>query len=107
LAVEGIGWLAVVLTQVFYIPNTVRILRTRDVRGYSFFGWSLLTGGLACYFIYFSFAGDPIGIVANICGAFGAGLTTFCIWFWRDHAAGRRETEPMAPIDGTGPVYSL
>lgn len=38
MTLDVIGWIAVVLTQVFYIPNTVRILRTRDVRGYSLIG---------------------------------------------------------------------
>lgn len=83
---ELAGWVAVVLTQVFYIPNTVRILRTREVGGYSLFGWGLLTTGLACYLIYFASRGDLIGIVANICGIAGAGLTTFCIWRWRKPA---------------------
>jgi lipid-A-disaccharide synthase-like uncharacterized protein len=88
LVVQIIGWLAVVLTQVFYIPNTVRIVRTRDVRGYSLFGWGLLVAGLACYLVYFASRGDPVGIVANAFGVSGAGLTTFCIWRWRPRAAG-------------------
>ena len=81
---EAIGWLAVVLTQVFYIPNTVRILRTRDVQGYSLLAWLLLFTGLACYLVYFAWRGDVVGIVANASGVVGAGLTTFCIWLWKD-----------------------
>jgi uncharacterized protein with PQ loop repeat len=81
-----IGWIAVVLTQVFYIPNTLKILRTRDVQGYSLVGWSLLTTGLACYLVYFIAQSDVVGIVANCCGIAGAGLTTFCIWLWRPRA---------------------
>jgi hypothetical protein len=86
LTINAVGWLAVVLTQVFYIPNTVRILRTHDVEGYSLFGWALLFAGLACYLVYFSAEGDVVGIVANVCGVTGAGLTTFCIWHWRRRA---------------------
>lgn len=82
--IDSVGWLAVVLTQVFYVPNTLRILRTRDVQGYSLFGWALLTCGLACYLIYFIAQADPVGIVANLCGVAGAGLTTYCVWRWRD-----------------------
>jgi uncharacterized protein with PQ loop repeat len=88
--VEVVGWVAVVLTQVFYIPNTVRILRTRDVRGYSLLAWFLLSSGLACYLVYFAWRGDPVGIVANAFGVFGAGMTTTCVWLWRD-PPGRRE----------------
>ena len=84
--VDAVGWIAVVLTQVFYVPNTIRIVRTRDVRGYSLFGWSLLFLGLGCYLVYFAARGDPVGIVANACGVTGAGATTFCIWRWRDRA---------------------
>lgn len=80
---DTVGWVAVVLTQVFYIPNTMRILRTKNVEGYSLAGWALLTSGLACYLFYFSVQGDLVGIVANICGVFGAGLTTACILLWR------------------------
>ncbi len=80
---ETVGWVAVVLTQVFYIPNTLKILKTRNVAGYSLAGWALLTSGLACYLFYFAVKGDVVGIVANICGVFGAGLTTTCILLWR------------------------
>ncbi|MBE7520174.1 MAG: hypothetical protein HS107_13130 [Thermoflexaceae bacterium] len=83
MTLDAIGWIAVVLTQVFYIPNTVRILRTRDVRGYSLFGWLLLFLGLVCFLVYFTAHGDPVGIVANVCGVTGSGSTAFCIWLWR------------------------
>lgn len=84
MAYEAIGWLAVALTQVFYIPNTLRILRTRDVEGYSLVGWLLLFLGLGCYLVYFASQGDIVGIVANLCGMLGSGVTTFCIWRWRE-----------------------
>lgn len=84
MAVEAVGWVAVVLTQVFYVPNTVRIIRTRDVQGYSLVGWLLLVIGLSCYLVYFASKGDVVGVVANVCGIAGAGLTTFCIWRWRE-----------------------
>ena len=86
MTVDAVGWMAVVLTQVFYIPNTVRIVRTRDVRGYSLVGWGLLSAGLACYLVYFAVRGDPVGTVANACGVIGAGTTTFCIWRWRERS---------------------
>jgi lipid-A-disaccharide synthase-like uncharacterized protein len=82
-AFDAVGWIAVVLTQVFYVPNTLRILRTRDVEGYSLFAWLLLCAGLGCYLVYFASRGDPVGIVANLTGALGSGLTAFCVWRWR------------------------
>ncbi len=82
--IDSIGWLAVVLSQVFYVPNTIRILRTRDVRGYSLAAWLMLSAGLACYLVYFIAHGDPVGIVANIFGVSGASLTTACVWRWRN-----------------------
>lgn len=88
----AIGWIAVVLTQVFYVPNTLRILRTRNVQGYSLAGWSMLTAGLGCYLVYFASRGDVVGVAANCCGVAGAGLTTLCIWLWREReGAGRAE----------------
>lgn len=88
MTVDVIGWVAVVLTQVFYIPNTLKILRTRDVQGYSLAGWGMLFAGLGCYLIYFASRGDVVGVVANVCGMAGSGLTTVCIWRWRDRSGG-------------------
>lgn len=87
MAIDLVGWAAVALTQVFYVPNTVRIIRTRDVRGYSLFAWSLLFAGLTCFLIYFVAQRDPVGIVANLCGVSGAGFTTFFVWLWRPRGA--------------------
>ena len=83
---ELIGWLAVVLTQVFYIPNTIKILRTHDVQGYSVTAWAMLFVGLGCYLVYFASRGDVVGIAANVCGMAGSGLTLGCIWIWRDRS---------------------
>ena len=84
MTVDAIGWLAVVLTQVFYVPNILRIVRTRDVQGYSLTGWTLLAAGLGCYLVYFASQRDPVGVVANSFGVTGAILTIGCVWRWRD-----------------------
>ena len=83
MGIETVGWAAVLLTQVFYVPNILRIIRTRDVQGYSLPGWLLLFTGLCCFLVYFSVKGDVVGIGANICGVAGSGLTVVCIWRWR------------------------
>ena len=81
---EVVGWVAVVLTQVFYVPATLWVRRMRNVAGYSLTAWLMLTLGLGCYLFYFAAKGDVVGIVANACGVFGSGLTTACILFWRN-----------------------
>jgi uncharacterized protein with PQ loop repeat len=93
-SIELVGWAALVMTQVFWIPNISRIVRTRDVEGYSLFAWMIMVGGLAGWLVYFTAKGDVVGIVANISGVTGGLITTFCIWYW-----GReRGEQPHSPV---------
>ncbi len=85
--IEVIGWAAVVLTQVFWIPNMARILRTRDVDGHSLTAWVVMVAGLGCWLTYFTVKGDTVGMVANVSGVTGAAVTTFCVWKWRRRGA--------------------
>ncbi|MCL4241505.1 MAG: hypothetical protein KJ048_09145 [Dehalococcoidia bacterium] len=87
MSIELIGWAAVILTQVFWIPNISRILRTHDVQGYSLPAWIIMVTGLSCWLIYFVARGDIVGIVANTFGVAGAATTTACIWVWRRRPA--------------------
>ncbi|MEO8538286.1 MAG: SemiSWEET family transporter [bacterium] len=89
MSIELVGWVAVVLTQVFWFPNISKILRTRDVDGYSLIAWVIMLCGLSCWLLYFAAKGDVVGIVANVSGVTGAGITTACIWFW---GRGRRRS---------------
>jgi MtN3 and saliva related transmembrane protein len=82
-SIDIVGWVALVLTQVFWIPNIARIVRTREVDGYSLLAWVIMVAGLSCWLVYFTARGDLVGIVANICGVTGAGLTTVLVWLWR------------------------
>jgi MtN3 and saliva related transmembrane protein len=95
---ELVGWTAVVLTQIFWIPNILRILRTRDVAGYSLFAWVLMVGGLSCWLIYFISKGDTVGIAANIFGVTGSGITTLCIYRWRKPATDVKLHEAPLPL---------
>ncbi|MGE0601964.1 MAG: SemiSWEET family sugar transporter [Dehalococcoidia bacterium] len=81
--IELVGWVAVVLTQVFWIPNILRLVRTREVEGYSLVAWGLMFIGLSCWLFYFLAKGDVVGIVANTSGVTGAAITLGCIWLWR------------------------
>lgn len=82
MSIELVGWVAVVLTQVFWIPNILRIFRTRDVQGYSLSAWLVMFAGLTCWLVYFITKGDLVGTVANVSGVTGAGITLGCIWYW-------------------------
>ena len=93
MSIEIVGWVALVLTQVFWIPNIGRILRTRDVEGYSLVAWLLMLGGLSCWLVYFVSKGDTVGVIANICGVTGASITLACIWYW----GGSRKRSPHPP----------
>ena len=94
MSIELIGWVAVVLTQVFWFPNISKILRTRDVQGYSLVAWLIMLVGLSCWLVYFAVKGDVVGMVANISGVTGAGITTACIWFW-----GRGKSREIHVVD--------
>lgn len=92
MSIEIVGWVAVGLTQVFWVPNLVRIFRTRDVEGYSVLAWVILLSGAICWFVYFAAQGDVVGIVANISGVAGSATTLVCIMLWRDRAGGRQRS---------------
>lgn len=87
MSIDVVGWVALVLTQVFWIPNIARIVRTRDVAGYSLLAWVIMVAGLSCWLVYFAARGDMVGVVANVCGVTGAGLTTLFIWMWKKRPA--------------------
>lgn len=96
MSIELVGWVAVVLTQVFWIPNLLRIFRTRDVQGYSLSAWLIMFVGLTCWLVYFIAKGDFVGTVANVSGVTGAGITLGCIWYW-----GRGQA-PSAAVERAG-----
>jgi MtN3 and saliva related transmembrane protein len=102
-SIELVGWVAVVLTQVFWLPNNSKILRTRDVQGYSLVAWLIMLIGLSCWLAYFVVKGDIVGIVANVSGVTGAGITTACIWFW---GRGKARIPHVVDVQG-GPEPAL
>ena len=62
------GWVGFVLFQIFYMPQTIRMMRTRDVTGLSLMAWSILWLGLFCYVLYSIARRDLIFIVGNMAG---------------------------------------
>lgn len=107
MSIELVGWAAVVLTQVFWIPNILRIFRTKDVQGYSLSAWLIMFGGLTCWLVYFVSKGDLVGTVANVSGVTGAGITLACIWHWGrpaspDRPRARADAGQRRVNDGSG-----
>ncbi len=65
---EIVGWAGFALTQIFYIPQTIKILRSRDVSGLSLSSWFILAIALLCYLIYSIYRDDLVFIVGNAAG---------------------------------------
>lgn len=102
LSIELVGWAAVVLTQVFWVPNIARILRTRDVEGYSVPGWALMLAGLTCWLVYFAAKGDVVGVVANMSGVTGAAITFGCVVYW---GRGRKKARVVESTPAVEPPH--
>lgn len=65
---EVFGWLGFLTMQIFFVPQTVKILRTRDVAGLSLPAWVLLWLGFAFYVTYSIAVMDIVFIVGNAMG---------------------------------------
>ena len=93
--IEVVGWAAVLLTQVFWVPNIARLVRTRAVDGHSLTAWLVMVAGLSCWLLYFAVKGDLVGMVANISGVTGAAVTTFFVWKWRRRGVRTVHVQPL------------
>jgi len=71
---EIIGWVGFALIQTFYLPQTVKILRSHDVSGLALPSWFILAIALLCYLVYSISIHDPIFIAGNALGALQAVL---------------------------------
>ncbi|OGO02559.1 MAG: hypothetical protein A2Y59_02245 [Chloroflexi bacterium RBG_13_52_14] len=71
---EIIGWVGFALIQTFYLPQTVKILRSHDVSGLALPSWFILAVALLCYLVYSISRHDPVFIAGNALGALQAVL---------------------------------
>ncbi len=62
------GWIGMVLLQSFYLPQTVKIIKTRDVSGLSLLAWFMLWCGLLSYLIYSIYVRDMVFTAGNAAG---------------------------------------
>jgi uncharacterized protein with PQ loop repeat len=65
---QAFGWAGFALLQVFYMPQTIRMLKTKDVTGLSLMAWVILWLGLFCYVLYSIAQRDLIFILGNTAG---------------------------------------
>jgi uncharacterized protein with PQ loop repeat len=65
---EIVGWAGFALTQIFYIPQIVKIVRSHDVTGLALPSWFILAVALLCYLIYSVWRHDLVFTVGNAAG---------------------------------------
>jgi uncharacterized protein with PQ loop repeat len=65
---EIAGWVGIALTQVFYIPQLIKIIRSHDVSGMALPSWFILAIGLLSYLIFSVSVHNNIFIAGNAAG---------------------------------------
>jgi uncharacterized protein with PQ loop repeat len=65
---EIVGWAGFALTQIFYIPQIIKIVRSHDISGLALPSWFILTIALLCYLIYSVWRHDLVFTVGNAAG---------------------------------------
>jgi MtN3 and saliva related transmembrane protein len=65
---QVLGWIALGLVQIFYLPQTIKILRTKEVAGLSLLSWMILWVGLLFYLVYSIYIADIVFTVGNAAG---------------------------------------
>ena len=80
---ETIGWLGFGLIQLFYIPQVIRTVRTRDVKGLSLFSWVVLWLGLLASLVYSVSRRDPVFMAGNAVGLLQSSFQLSLMWRYR------------------------
>ncbi len=62
---EWVGWAAAILTTVSFVPQAVKVIRTRDTASISLWMYILFTTGIACWLAYGLLIGDVPMTAAN------------------------------------------
>ena len=63
--IDAVGYSAAMITTLCWLPQAVRILRTRDTRAISLASYSAFAAGVGLWLIYGLFIGNLPVIVAN------------------------------------------
>lgn len=62
------GWIGFILMQVFFVPQTLKILQTKEVTGLSLPAWVVLWLGFLSYVTYSIAVMDVVFIAGNTMG---------------------------------------
>lgn len=62
---EWVGWVAATLTTVSFVPQAVKVIRTKDTASISLWMYILFTVGIACWLVYGLFLRDVPMTAAN------------------------------------------
>ena len=62
---EWVGWAAAILTSVSFVPQAVKVIRTRDTASISLWMYILFRTGIACWLAYGLLIGDVPVTAAN------------------------------------------
>jgi MtN3 and saliva related transmembrane protein len=73
-AVEALGMIAGTLTTIAFVPQVLRIYRTKSARDVSYLTFGIFAAGVALWLIYGVLIGSPAMIAANIVTLVLAGI---------------------------------
>lgn len=62
---EWIGYAAAFLTTAAYVPQALKVVREKHTASISLGMYSMMTGGIACWFFYGVMLGSPSLMLAN------------------------------------------
>ena len=80
---QVLGWIGLGLVQIFYLPQTIKIIRTKEVVGLSLLSWVILLVGLFFYLVYSIYVGDIVFTVGNSAGVLQSTLVIWLILRYR------------------------
>jgi len=63
---EIIGWLAAFLTTFSFVPQAIKVIRTRDTSSISLSMYSLFTLGISCWLVYGAMMKNGPMLIANL-----------------------------------------
>jgi MtN3 and saliva related transmembrane protein len=76
-AEELVGFAAAVLTTAAFLPQTIKVVRTRDTRSISLAMYLLFTIGVALWLVYGLLIGSLPVVVANVLTLMQSGVILF------------------------------
>ena len=84
-----LGWVGFALAQSYYLPQTIKILKKRDVSGLSLLSWCILAVALFFYLLYSIYQHDIVFIVGNAAGTTQSLLMIALIMYY-----GKKQRKP-------------